>query len=114
MLWGDGTPLREFLHVDDLAKACDLLLQKYNDEIPINIGTGLEVSISELAKIVASVVSFEGEIKFDNTKPNGTPRKILQTSRILELGWEPTIRLQDGIKTTYAMYKQTLEDVEQK
>ena len=113
-LWGDGTPLREFLHVDDLAKACDLLLQKYNDEIPINIGTGLEVSISELAKIVASVVSFEGEIKFDKTKPNGTPRKILQTSRILELGWEPTIRLQDGIKTTYAMYKQTLEDVEQK
>ncbi|MCX2698804.1 GDP-L-fucose synthase family protein [Ochrobactrum chromiisoli] len=100
-LWGSGKPLREFLHVDDLADACVHLLQ-FNDSIePINIGSGEEVSIRELALTIADVVGFEGRLDHDLSKPDGTPRKLLDTSRMHALGWKPNIRLRDGIAKVY-------------
>lgn len=103
-VWGSGAPLREFLHVDDLAAACVLILERYDDPDPINIGVGEEISIRSLAQMVADVVGFEGEIEFDATKPDGTPRKLLDVSRINELGWTSRIGLRDGIVSTYAWY----------
>ncbi|WP_068426666.1 GDP-L-fucose synthase family protein [Piscicoccus intestinalis] len=104
VLWGSGTPRREFLHVDDLAAACLLLLEKYDDPAPINVGTGEDLTIRELAQIVADVVGFTGEIVQDTSKPDGTPRKLLDVSRLRALGWEPTIELRDGIASTYRWY----------
>ena len=92
-LWGTGAPRREFLHVDDLAAACELLIDKYDDSAPINVGVGEDVTIRELAELVAGVVGFEGQITWDTTKPDGTPRKLLDVSRMKALGWEPTISL---------------------
>ena len=112
MLWGDGTPLREFLHVHDLAKACEILMKEYDDESPINIGSGQEISIHELAKIIAKTVGYGGRIEFDQSKPNGTPRKALQNNRISRLGWKPEINLPDGISTTYEWYLSSLNDKE--
>jgi GDP-L-fucose synthase len=106
VLWGTGSPMREFLHVDDLAGACVFLMQNYSESEIINIGTGQDVSISELAGIVRDVVGYDGEIKWDAGKPDGTPRKLLDVSRIKALGWEPEIALRDGIRTTYAWYCQ--------
>lgn len=103
-VWGSGAPLREFLHSDDLASACIFLLEKYNDEIPINIGTGEEISIKSLAKLVSEIVDFHGELKWNRTKPDGTPRKLLNTERLTNLGWKPEISLAQGIKQTYASY----------
>lgn len=112
VLWGSGTPRREFLHVDDLAAACLLLLERYDDPAPINVGTGEDLTIRELAQIVADVVSFDGEIVQDTSKPDGTPRKLLDVTRLKALGWEPTIGLREGITSTYRWYlDQAVADV---
>jgi GDP-L-fucose synthase len=100
-IWGDGTPQREFLHVDDLARACLLLLGSYDESIAINIGSGQESSIKSLAVLIAKVVGFSGEIFFDLERPNGTPRKLLDSTRIERFGWKPQIDLEIGIATTY-------------
>ncbi len=107
-LWGTGSPLREFLHVDDLASATLYLLEHYDSEQTINVGTGVDVSIRELATTVADVVGFDGGTHWDTTKPDGTPRKLLDVSRIRALGWEPRIELRDGIESTYEWYLETL------
>jgi len=104
-LWGDGSPMREFLHVDDLADACFTAMLKYDEPEPINVGTGEDVRIWELANIIADVVGFNGDISWDFTKPNGTPRKVLNVEKIKSLGWEPKITLKEGIKSTYEWYK---------
>ena len=103
-LWGSGTPRREFLHTDDLARAVLHLLERYDDATPINIGWGEDLSISDLAVLVAEIVGFSGEIKWDVTKPDGTPRKLLDTTKINSLGWQPQIDLRSGISTTYEWY----------
>lgn len=103
-VWGTGTPRREFLHVDDLAEACVFLMDHYDDSVPINVGTGDDVSILQLAELVRDVVGFHGEIVFDSSKPDGTPRKLLDVSRITSLGWKPTISLRQGIEMTYRWY----------
>jgi len=107
-LWGDGSPMREFLHVDDLADACFIAMQKYDKSEPLNVGTGEDVTIKELAKTIAGVVGFNGELRWDTSKPNGTPRKVLNVDKIKALGWEPKISLKDGIKSTYEWYKECL------
>jgi GDP-L-fucose synthase len=103
-VWGTGAPRREFLHVDDLAQACLLLLQRYDSAETINVGLGDDLPIKELAETVAAVVGFEGAIEWDTSKPDGMPRKLLDTTRINELGWHPTISLRDGLASTYAWY----------
>jgi GDP-L-fucose synthase len=103
-LWGSGTPLREFLHTDDLANACTFLLENYNDDAPINVGWGQDISVAELGVMIAQIVGFEGQIQWDSSKPDGTPRKLLDTTKINSLGWEPSISLRDGIKSTYRWY----------
>lgn len=100
-LWGTGTPRREYLHADDLARACLTLLEQYDDASPINVGTGSDLSIRALAELIADVVGFQGEILLDPTRPDGTPRKLLEVSRIRALGWEPRIGLREGIASTY-------------
>jgi len=100
-IWGDGTPLREFLHVQDLASASLALLEKYDSSIAINVGSGEEVSILELAQNIAQVVGFKGEINFDKSKPNGTPRKLLDTSSLKNLGWKAQVDLTNGLVSTY-------------
>ena len=103
-VWGTGTPRREFLHVDDLADACVYLMQHYEGESPINVGWGEDVSIAELARLVADTVGFRGALQFDSSKPDGTPRKLLDTSRLTALGWRPTITLEAGLASTYEWY----------
>ena len=105
-LWGNGSPLREFLHVDDLAKAVLLCLNKYDDSQQINIGSGHEVSIKDLASKISSKVGFNGEIIWDSSKPNGTPRKVLDSSKIFKLGWKPQISLELGIQNTIDWFLQ--------
>ena len=100
-IWGDGTPLREFLHVEDLASASLMLLAKYDDSVAINVGSGQETSILDLAQSISRVVGFEGTIKFDKAKPNGTPRKLLDTQSLNNLGWNAQIDLRDGLASTY-------------
>src|SRR5436853_677260 len=100
-VWGPGTPRREFLHVDDLASACLFLLEKYDSPEIINVGCGEDISIRELAELVSEVVGFDGELSWDKTKPDGTPRKLLDVSKLRGLGWTPTIPLRDGIAQTY-------------
>jgi GDP-L-fucose synthase len=100
-IWGDGTPLREFLHVQDLALASLALLDKYDSSVAINVGSGEEVSILELAQKIAQVVGFEGEINFDKSKPNGTLRKLLDTSSLKNLGWKAQVDLTNGLISTY-------------
>ena len=107
-LWGDGSPMREFLHVDDLAEACYTCMQDYEDEEHINVGTGEDVTIKELAETVAKVVDFRRTIEWDTSKPNGTPRKVLNVDKIKSLGWEPKIELKEGIESTYNWYKKNL------
>jgi len=104
VVWGTGTPRREFLHVDDLASACVLLLEKYDSPEIINIGCGEDVSICELAELICDVVGFDGELVWDKTKLDGTPRKLLDITRVLELGWQPTIPLRNGIAQTYEWF----------
>jgi GDP-L-fucose synthase len=105
-LWGDGSAMREFLHVDDLAEACYTCMQVYNEAEHINVGTGEDVTIKELAETVADVVGYDRDINWDTTKPNGTPRKVLNVDKIKALGWEPKIGLREGIETTYQWYKE--------
>ena len=106
VVWGSGKPLREFLHVDDLARAVVFCLDEYDEYEHINCGAGSEVSIGTLAGIVARVVGYRGKIVFDVTKPDGTPRKLMDSSRIAALGWKPEISLEDGIASTYQWYLQ--------
>ena len=103
-LWGTGKPLREFLHTDDLANACAFLLENYDEDAPINVGWGKDISITDLAHLIAEIVGFNGQILWDHSKPDGTPRKVLDTTKINSLGWEPTISLRDGIESTYRWY----------
>jgi GDP-L-fucose synthase len=105
-LWGSGTPRREFLHVDDLARACLLLLERYDDPMPINVGVGTDVSIRELAGMVAAAAGYDGQIEWDRSKPDGTPRKLLDVSRLRALGWQPQIDLESGIAATLADFEQ--------
>jgi len=107
-IWGSGTPLREFLNVDDLADACVFLVKNYSDSSHINVGYGEEVTILELAQIIASTVGYEGDIVLDPSKPDGTPRKLMDSSKLKQLGWSPKISLRDGIRQTYDWYRAKL------
>src|SRR6516165_7485177 len=104
VVWGTGEPRREFLHVDDLAAACLLLLEKYDSPEIINIGYGEDITIRELAELICDVVGFDGELVWDKTKPNGVPRKLLDSTKIRALGWQPTIPLRKGIAQTYEWF----------
>jgi len=104
VVWGTGTPRREFLHVDDLAAACCFLMETHDDPALINVGYGDDVTIRELAETVCEVVGFKGALTFDTTKPDGTPRKLMDSSRLLALGWKPRIALREGIRQTYEWY----------
>ncbi|MGW2014626.1 GDP-L-fucose synthase family protein [Streptomyces sp. NPDC001927] len=105
-LWGSGTPRREFLHVDDLAAACAVLLDRYDGDEPVNIGCGEDLTIRELAETVAEVTGYQGRIAWDTSKPDGTPRKLLDVSRLTGLGWKPAVALPDGIAATYAWWRE--------
>jgi GDP-L-fucose synthase len=109
-IWGTGTPRREFLHVDDLADAVVYLLETYDEEPIVNIGWGEDVTIRELAETVAEVAGFKGRLVFDSSKPDGTPRKLLDTSRLTSLGWKPKIRLRAGIEQTYAWFEDNVAE----
>lgn len=102
--WGSGKPLREFLHVDDLASACLYLMKNYESKDHLNIGTGKDITIEELAKMIASIVEFEGKIVWDNSKPDGTFRKVLDISKLKKLGWNPRISINEGLKKTIDWY----------
>jgi GDP-L-fucose synthase len=106
-IWGTGTPRREFLHVDDLADACLFLLQNYNEQGLVNIGCGTDVSIKELAELIVAEVGYEGKLEFDSTKPDGTPRKLMDNSKINSLGWYPIYSLKEGIERTISEYIKT-------
>ena len=110
ILWGDGSALREFLHVDDLAKACIVLMESYDRSEPINVGYGSDISISQLANKISKVVDFKGKIKWDTSKPNGTPKKLLDSSQILELGWKPEHSLENGLIETYKWFLENIEN----
>jgi GDP-L-fucose synthase len=107
-VWGTGTPRREFLHVADLARACLFLLENYDAPEPINVGVGEDLSIRELAELVAEVVGYTGTLDFDTTKPDGTPRKLLDVGRIHDLGWRAEIGLREGLEQTYEWYRQKI------
>ncbi len=104
-IWGSGTPMREFLHVDDLASACLHLVEHYSDAPHINVGTGLDLSIAELAGLIADVVGFKGRFVYDRSKPDGTPRKLTDSSRLAALGWSPRYDLRSGIDMTYRWFQ---------
>ena len=103
-IWGTGTPRREFLHVDDLADACVFLMESYDDPEIINVGTGRDITIREVAELIRDVVGFEGSLEFDTTRPDGTPRKLLDTSRLTDLGWTASIPLDEGLRQTYRWF----------
>ena len=107
-LWGDGSAMREFLYVDDLAEAAFKCMVNYDSEEIINVGTGKDITIKELATTIADVIGFKGEIVWDTSKPNGTPRKVLNVDKIKSLGWEPKVGLREGIEKTYELYKESL------
>lgn len=107
-MWGTGSPRREFLHVSDLARACLFLLENYDEEVPVNVGVGADITIKDLAEMVADIVGFSGEIHWDHSQPDGTPQKLLDISRIRSLGWQPAIALEDGIRDTYAWFRHSL------
>lgn len=111
-VWGSGKPRREFLHVDDMADACVYLMHNYSSPEIVNIGWGKDTSIAELAELVSAIVGFEGEILWDRTKPDGTPQKLLDTSRLTALGWQPKVGLKDGITATYQWFRETFQSSE--
>ena len=102
--WGDGSSMREFLHVDDLAEACFLCMESYDDSEIINVGTSKDMSIKELVKLVSNIIDYKGEVHWDTSKPNGTPRKVLNIDKIKSLGWNPKIDIHDGLYKTYQWY----------
>jgi len=104
-IWGSGRPKREFLHVDDLADACVHLLKTYSGELHINIGSGEDLSIAELASMIQSIVGFEGRLVYNSERPDGTPRKLLDISRLNSMGWQPRINLEDGMRAAYLWYR---------
>ena len=108
-VWGSGKPRREFLHVDDLADACVFVLENYDSPEIINIGYGEDVTIRELAETVCEVLGYQGELTFDPSKPDGTPRKLLDTQKLFNLGWRPKIALRDGIRTAYEWFLGSLK-----
>jgi GDP-L-fucose synthase len=101
VVWGSGTPRREFMHADDLAAACVFLMERYDSEQLVNVGWGEDVSIAELARLIGDIVGYSGRLRFDTSKPDGTPRKLLDTTRLRALGWAPKIQLREGIAATY-------------
>jgi GDP-L-fucose synthase len=103
-LWGTGTPLREFLYVDDMADAAIFLMENYEDDNIINVGSGQEISIRALAKMIADIVGYEGEIRFDTSKPDGTPRRVIDSTRIAQMGWRPKIGMEEGLKREIDYY----------
>ncbi|MDX8401374.1 MAG: NAD-dependent epimerase/dehydratase family protein, partial [Mariprofundaceae bacterium] len=106
VLWGTGSPRREFLHVDDLADACLFRMENYSDEQLVNVGVGEDVTIRDLAELVRGIVGFDGEVVWDDTKPDGTPRKLLDVSRLKAMGWQARISLEEGIRQVFfAMFK---------
>jgi GDP-L-fucose synthase len=107
-VWGSGTPRREFLHVDDLAAAAVHLLKAYSDDIHINVGSGSDLTIRELADVVAEVVGFKGTFVYDSSKPDGTPRKLMDSGRLNAAGWRPAISLRDGIASAYDWYRRNV------
>lgn len=107
-IWGTGSPLREFLHVDDLADACLFLMRNYSGPLHVNIGSGEEIAICDLAALIAKIVGYEGKLVFDASKPDGTPRKLLDNGLIEQLGWKAGIGLQEGLRSTYDWYAQNL------
>ena len=108
VLWGTGSPRREFLYVDDLADACIYLMNNYDGSEIVNIGVGKDITIRELAELIAKIVGYQGKIRFDTSKPDGTPRKLLDVSKLSSLGWQPTIGLEEGIKKTYGWFLSSL------
>ena len=108
VVWGSGNPRREFLHVDDLAAACLFLLEKYDSPEIINVGCGQDLSVRELAELICEVVGFDGELAWDKTKPDGTPRKLLDVTKIKKMGWQPKISLREGIAKTYHWFRQNV------
>lgn len=104
VVWGTGCPLREFLHVDDLADAVVFLMERYSGIEHVNVGSGKEVSIKKLAESMKEVVGFEGDLVWDSSKPDGTPRKLMDSSKLLGLGWSPKVSLKDGLVDTYKWY----------
>ena len=110
VVWGTGKPRREFLHVDDLASACHFLLENYDSPEIVNIGCGEDLTIRELAELICDVVGFRGELVFDTSKPDGTPRKLLDISRLKQLGWMPGIPLREGLRQTYEWYLTKMDD----
>lgn len=110
IIWGSGSPKREFLHVDDLAKACLFLMEKYEGDEWVNIGIGEDISIKELGHLIQKIVGFEGKIVFDKTKPDGTPRKLMDVSKINSYGWKAKINLEDGIRSVYELFKKQYTD----
>ena len=109
-LWGTGAPRREFLHVDDCADACLFLMDRYSDPMIMNVGAGQDIAIAELAALVAEVVGYQGGMHWDRAKPDGMPRKLMDSSRIAALGWKPSTELADGLRRTYSWYRQQLSD----
>lgn len=105
-IWGTGKPLREFLYVDDMADACVFLLENYDGEEHVNVGTGKELTIGELAEMVQRVVGFKGELKFNSDKPDGTMRKLLDVSKLKETRWKYKVELEDGVKMAYQWFKE--------
>jgi GDP-L-fucose synthase len=110
-IWGSGQPRREFLHVDDLADACVFLMDNYDEPDVINVGWGQDISISELAELIGRTIGYKGELKFDKSKPDGTPRKLLDVSRLTDLGWQPSISLSEGIAATWNWYRLNQESI---
>ncbi|HET6225908.1 MAG TPA: NAD-dependent epimerase/dehydratase family protein, partial [Bacteroidia bacterium] len=107
-VWGTGSPLREFLHADDLADACFYLMQNYNEAGLVNIGVGEDITIKDLALLIKKIVGFEGELKFDTSKPDGTPRKLMDVGKLHSFGWKHRINLEEGITTVYNEVKSKL------
>ena len=105
-IWGTGSPLREFMHVDDLADACYFLMQNYNEKGLVNIGVGSDISIKDLALLIKKIVGFEGELRFDTSRPDGTPRKLMDVSKLHLMGWKHKISLEEGIRSVYAEVKE--------
>jgi GDP-L-fucose synthase len=108
-IWGTGKPMREFLHVDDMADACFFLMQNYNEKQFVNIGTGRDITIKELAETIMDVVGYQGELKFNTDKPDGTPRKLMDVSRIENMGWKHSISLREGIEKTYRDFLENID-----